>query len=155
MLYLFLLNAGLQDEYNRIELTLCNSWFTLPFNITMSQRKTERHKIEYCSPSQIHVETDAVESAELDWSLCFICQDEKKDLLISPANKNANCSPAEVYLALAKRIKRFQVLDMLPVDTYINNLEQNNDLCESLTVNCAMYHKFCVNKFSALKLAHA
>ena len=36
---------------------------------------------------------------------------------------------------------------MLPVDTYINNLEQNNDVC-----GCILS---CVNEFSALKLTHA
>ena len=84
-----------------------------------------------------------MESAVINWNLCFLCQQRKK--------KDDCRSTKEGLEKLSKLLPEFQKVDGLPfhLDSITGN---HDDLEDALTKESAKYHKKCYNDYNTYKL---
>ena len=103
-------------------------------------------------PKTIKSEGD---NEEIDWTRCFICQkDEAEHLQATSEAKTGDTE--QPYRDLAKRILKFESIDLLPVSLDIRKLEQGESSLEDAFIrHRAKFHKSCKNKFGADKLERA
>ena len=99
-------------------------------------------------------ESDCKEEEKIDWSSCFICQTDTDEKLQS-SSKALTADKEQAYKELAKRIAKFDSIDMLPVPLDIDKLKEGVALGDSLIRNEANFHKSCKLKFSNDKLNKA
>lgn len=57
-----------------------------------------------------------------DSSLCVLCQSDKKEPLICPAN-NLKSGGGSSYVTLAANLKRFQEIGTVPIAVSLDNLD--------------------------------
>ena len=97
-------------------------------------------------------ESDCKEEEKIDWSICFICQTNTDEKLQS-SSKALTADKEQAYKELAKRIAKFDSIDMLPVP--LDKLKEGVALGDSLIRNETNLHKSCKLKFSNDKLNKA
>jgi hypothetical protein len=94
-----------------------------------------------------------VTSNKTDWTLCFLCQELKKQhKLICPAKaKTKTCG----YDYIADMLLDFQALGQSPINIDLQRLDDGNGIANTLSNHKAEYHKVCYMKFSKDKLERA
>ena len=98
--------------------------------------------------------TDQDNEEGIDWSCCFICQTEKTEKLQSTSQALTG-DKEQPYRELAKRIMRFDSMEMLPVTLDLDKLKGGVELSDSLISHGAKFHKSCKLKFAKERLEKA
>ena len=92
---------------------------------------------------------------EIDWTRCFICQKDETERLQSSSQAMTG-DKEQPYKELAKRILKFESINLLPVPIDIEKLKQGGFTLEYSLINHeAQFHKTCKNKFGKDKLERA
>ncbi|KAK3910837.1 Protein dachsous [Frankliniella fusca] len=87
---------------------------------------------------------------EVDWELCVLCQKDDGSKLIIPS-KNSNAEKFQGYSKLDKLLRMFDsagLLSSLPFEIKISKLNNGSGIYETLKINNAVYHKYCLMKCS-------
>ena len=103
--------------------------------------------------------TDSGEKGDIiDWQLCVICQEYKKEILQCPSNLNpGHVGYGKGYASLSENIERFLNLGIsLPVPLKLESLKgESTSIMENLTKNRDKWHKSCKVKFDETQLSRA
>ena len=93
------------------------------------------------------------EAPETDWTKCVLCETVTSEALQCPAeSKRRDVSTGHEYSTFAEKIARFQELKDLPMSLDLRRLDEGSGIENTLTVNKAKWHKYCLSKFSAARL---
>ena len=114
---------------------------------------SKRRKVDFASPDKLQscLKDDTV----IDWSKCFICQEDAKEKLQCSFNAtkidedkiNSN------YTDLTERMLAFQKEGFMPISVNFGALHEGYDTLElSLFNNKASYHKNCRSMFNSRQM---
>ena len=123
----------------------------------MSKRKVDlispSKRIACSSANDTPVAIDNQE-ADVDWTKCFICENDTKEKL--QCSQNAITANAkQSYENLAKSILDFKSIGNAPINVQVEKLSCGKTLSQSLYDNSAKFHKTCKKKFDKDKLERA
>ena len=84
----------------------------------------------------------------INWSLCALCQESKKENLVCPARK----PPAAGYKYVAENLEQFQEMGHNPLDISLSRLDEGNGFESAFREHSASWHKSCFSKVSTIVL---
>lgn len=120
--------------------------------------ENSKRRIDICSPIKENIadkKNDSLE-AEIDWKLCFICQQSSNEALQSPSgNPSQGVKVEDRYNQLATNITKLFELNQLPVPMNIEKWKGGVTLGKNLFQHAAIYHKKCKKKFDDDKVKRA
>ena len=91
----------------------------------------------------------------VNWSLCIICQRTiPSDSLVCPADSKKQNAGAG-YSTLANDLLGFNAIDCLPSTINLNALDDGSGIQNTLSINCACWHKSCRDSINSTKLGRA
>ena len=83
----------------------------------------------------------------LDFDLCFICQEQTKEQLICPALNSTLSDKTSGYLNIVKQLEQFHAIGELP-DAISSKIDfQSEHFVQKLVSNNAKFHKKCRSKY--------
>ena len=96
------------------------------------------------------------ETPKTDWTKCVLCQKVTSEALQCPAeSKRYDVGTGHGYSTFAENIVRFQELKDMPMPLDLRRLDEGGGVENTLVVNKAKWHKYCLSKFSAARLQRA
>ena len=105
--------------------------------------KSKKRKIDFISPERL--QSDETTSSAVDWSKCFISQENSDGQLQNSFNSNhSDDKIKESYNSLAQRIQAFIDEGICPITVNVPSLQSEFDTFDkSLYCNKASFHKKC------------
>ena len=86
-----------------------------------------------------------------NWNLCVFCQENTKAALECPA-RSTKAPVGSGYKSLAEHLIQFQSLGHMPMNIYIERLDDGDSIEATMTRHQACWHKNCRLKFNQTKL---
>ena len=96
-----------------------------------------KRREQFSSPER---EVQPKKAPDVDWSKCFICQEDSADILRCPLNSKS-CNVQESYTSLVQRIRKYKYFKELPSQMDLESLEDGAEIGKSLPMHGAKYHK--------------
>ncbi|KAF5287459.1 hypothetical protein FQA39_LY04087 [Lamprigera yunnana] len=96
-------------------------------------------------------------SGLIDWSLCFICQNETREKLTNP-ERSTRKDKFAAYVSLESSLTRLNALNQLtsiPLRVDLSQLNDGTGIFNTLKSNKAVYHKSCRANCSENRIARA
>ena len=134
---------------------MCSIYFIITPTGLLAMSKPNRH-VDICSPERSKNSSAQNIADEINWELCFICQEENNDPLQNPfGNPSQSASAKTRYDKLADNIEKLSEIQQLPVPMDIEKLKSGVSLGKRLLDHTASYHKKCKKKFDDDKVIRA
>ena len=110
-------------------------------------------KVRFVSPPQIIQPAPAL--VETDWTKCVICQEDKNEKLLCPADSKKKCNVGAGYVSLAEDLTAFGNAGCLSKHFDILRVNDGDGIETTLQRHRAKFHNICRLEYSKTRLQRA